>query len=193
MMHKTFQLIKREMIYVGVVSLLFFIVAIGYNKQVISTENISNVRSIQAVHLVSKYNKNLVKTKFVKTFEEVLKYASKMPVKFEGSITGYGPDCKGCGGKTGCPPRQNVKNGNIYFNDQEYGKINIVATDSRIPCGSIIKITNSSLGDEVVTIALDRGGAIKGNIMDFLVESEQKSSQVIGRQKVTFEIVRWGW
>ena len=160
---------------------------------VITTENLSNVRSIQAVHLVSKYNKNIVKTKTVETFDQVLKYASTMPVKFNGSITGYGPDCKGCGGKTGCPPRQNVKNGNIYFNDQEFGKINIVATDSRIPCGSIIKITNSSLGKEVVAIALDRGGVIKGTLMDFLVETEAKAAKVIGRQKVTFEIVRWGW
>lgn len=192
-MHKTFQFIKREMLYVGIVALLLFIVAIGYNKQTINTENISNVRSIQAVHLVSKYNKNLVRTKTVETFEEVLKYASTMPVKFNGSITGYGPDCEGCGGKTGCPPRQNVKNGNIYFQDQQYGKINIVATDSRIPCGSIVKITNSSLGKEVVAIALDRGGVIKGTLMDFLVETEKKAAKVIGRQKVTFEIVRWGW
>ena len=192
-MHKTFQFVKREMIYVGMVALLLFIVAIGYNKQTINTENISNVRSIQAIHLVSKYNKNLVRTKTVETFDEVLKYASTMPVKFNGSITGYGPDCEGCGGKTGCPPRQNVKNGNIYFQDQQYGKINIVATDSRIPCGSIVKITNSSLGKEVVAIALDRGGVIKGTIMDFLVETEKKAAKVIGRQKVTFEIVRWGW
>ena len=192
-MHKTFKFIKRELLYVGVVSVIIFIITIGYNKQIISTENISNVRSIQAVHLVSKYNKNIVKTKTVDTFQEVLKYASKMPVKFEGTITGYGPDCEGCGGKTGCPPRQNVKNGNIYFQDQEYGKVNIVATDSRIPCGSIIKITNSSLGKEVITIALDRGGVIKGNLMDFLVETEKKAAKVIGRQKVTFEIVRWGW
>lgn len=192
-MHKTFSFIKREALYIFVVTLLLFIVAIGYNRVVITTENLSNVRSIQAVHLVSKYNKNTVKTKIVETFEQVLKYASTMPVKFEGSITGYGPDCKGCGGKTGCPPRQNVKNGNIYFNDQEYGKINIVATDRRIPCGSIIKITNSSLGKEVVAIALDRGGVIKGTLMDFLVETEKKAAKVVGRQKVTFEIVRWGW
>ena len=192
-MHKTFQFVKREMIYVGMVALLLFIVAIGYNKQTINTENISNVRSIQAIHLVSKYNKNLVRTKTVETFDEVLKYASTMPVKFNGSITGYGPDCQGCGGKTGGPPRQNVKNGNIYFQDQQYGKINIVATDSRIPCGSIVKITNSSLGKEVVAIALDRGGVIKGTLMDFLVETEKKAAKVIGRQKVTFEIVRWGW
>jgi len=192
-MHRTFRFIRNQILYVSTVALVLFIIAIGYEEKSITTENISSVRSIQAVHLVSKYNKNIVKTKTVNTFNEVLKYASSMPVKFNGSITGYGPDCKGCGGRTGCPPRQNVKNGNIYFKDQEYGKVNIVATDSRIPCGSIIKITNSSLGKEVIAIALDRGGVIKGTLMDFLVETEAKAAKVIGRQKVTFEIIRWGW
>ena len=46
-----------------------------------------------------------------KTFAEVLKYGKSMPVIFSGIMTGYGPDCEGCGGKTGCSPRQNVKNG----------------------------------------------------------------------------------
>lgn len=192
-MHRTFRFIRNQILYVSTVALVLFIIAIGYEEKSITTENISSVRSIQAVHLVSKYNKNIVKTKTVNTFNEVLKYASSMPVKFNGSITGYGPDCKGCGGRTGCPPRQNVKNGNIYFKDQEYGKVNIVATDSRIPCGSIIKITNSSLGKGVIAIALDRGGVIKGTLMDFLVETEAKAAKVIGRQKVTFEIIRWGW
>lgn len=192
-MHRTFSFIRTQFIYVSVVAIIIFIVATGYNREAINTENISNVRSIQAVHLVSKYNKNLVRTKTVGSFDEVLAFASSMPVKFKGSITGYGPDCEGCGGRVGCPPRPNVKNGNVYFTDQEYGKVNIVATDSRIPCGSIIKITDSSLGNEVVTIALDRGGAIKGTLMDFLVETEAKASKSVGRQKVTFEIVRWGW
>lgn len=181
------------MIFITMVILITFIVAIGYESKSITTTDVSSARAIEAIHLVSKYNEKIVKTKTVNVFSDVLKYASKMPVKFTGEMTGYGPDCKGCGGKTGCPPRQNVKNGNIYFNDQTYGKINIVATDSRIPCGSIVKITNSSLGKEVTAIALDRGGVIKGNIMDFLVETEAKAAKIIGRQKVTYEIVRWGW
>ena len=172
---------------------IILIVGFGNKAIVVVTNDISSVRSIKAIHLVSKYNKNIVRTKVVNTFADVLAYGNEMPVKFEGSMTGYGPDCEGCGGRVGCPPRQNVKNGNIYFNDQQYGKINIVATDSRIPCGSIIKITNSTLGDEVVAIALDRGGAIKGTLMDFLVETEAKAAKTVGRQKVTYEIVRWGW
>ena len=181
------------MIYLLVVIAVFVIISMGYNYKKIVTNDISSSRSVNSVHLVSKYNKNLVITKEVKSFADVVQYASDMPVKFDGIMTGYGPDCEGCGGRTGCPPRQNVRNGNIYFEDQTYGKINIVATDNRIPCGSIIEITNSSLGDKVIAIALDRGGAIKNNIMDFLVETEKIASTKIGRQHVTYEIVRWGW
>ncbi len=108
-------------------------------------------------------------------------------------MTGYSGYCTGCGGRTGCPPRQDVRNGNIYFQDQEYGKVNIVATDKKIPCGSIFEITNSTLGKKVVAIALDRGGAIKGTKLDFLVNSEEEADRKIGKQKVTYKIVRWGW
>lgn len=192
-MKRKLLLIRNQFVFILMVIAIILIVGYGNTSTVITTEDISNVRSIKAIHLVSKYNENIVKTKEVNTFAEVLKYGNDMPVKFEGTMTGYGPDCEGCGGRVGCPPRQNVKNGNIYFNDQEYGKINIVATDSRIPCGSIVKIINSSLGAEVVAIALDRGGAIKGTLMDFLVETEAKAAKTVGRQKVTYEIVRWGW
>lgn len=192
-MKQTFLMIKSCFTYVGFVVILILVVAYGNKINVVNTEDISNVRSIQAIHLVSKYNKKIVKTKYVNDFNDVLKYASKMPTKFEGIMTGYGPDCEGCGGKTGCPPRQDVRNGNVSFKDQEYGKVNIVATDSRIPCGSIIKITNSSLGKEITAIALDRGGVIKGTKMDFLVATEAIASNKVGKQSVTYEIVRWGW
>ena len=192
-MKRKLLLIGKEMVTIAFVSVAIFFVAIGYNKKVITTEDISVARSIKAIHLVSKYNKKEITTFHANSFAEVLKYGSQMPVIFSGTMTGYGPDCEGCGGKTGCPPRQDVRNGNIYFNDQEYGKIYIVATDSRIPCGSIIKIRKSTISDEVTAIALDRGGAIKETKMDFLVKSEKESANVIGVQKVEYEIVRWGW
>lgn len=192
-MKRTFLIIKTQFIYVFVVALLFIIVASGYNSREIVTNDLSSVRSIQAIHLVSKYKKELVQTRTVNTFAEVLEYAKVAPVQFTGIMTGYSGYCEGCGGRTGCPPRQDVRNGNIYFQDQEYGKINIVATDKKIPCGSIFEITNSTLGKKVVAIALDRGGAIKGTKLDFLVNSEEEADRKIGKQRVTYKIIRWGW
>lgn len=192
-MNKRLSMIVKLMSFIIFVISLFFIVSKGNNRTIVTIEDISSVRSIQAVHLVSKYNPEHIESKFVESFNEVISLAPSMSVKFEGTMTGYGPDCEGCGGRVGCPPRQDVRNGNIYFEDQSYGKINIVATDKSIPCGTIVKITNSSLGDEVIAIALDRGGVIKGTLMDFLVETEREASKSVGRQNVTYEIVRWGW
>jgi 3D (Asp-Asp-Asp) domain-containing protein len=107
-------------------------------------------------------------------------------------MTGYGPDCVGCTGKVYCPPRNDVRNGNIYFNDNVYGKVRIVAADHSIPCGTMVKISGGKQTSPMMAIVLDRGGVIKGTLMDLLMASEHDSIAV-GRQNVTYEIVRWGW
>lgn len=192
-MKRRIKLIRNLTLSIIFVISVFYIISLGNETKTMDVQNISNVRSIQAVHLISKYDPNEVITEFVTSFDQILELGPKTTIKFNGTMTGYGPDCVGCGGRVGCPPSQNVTNGNVFFNDNEYGTIRIVASDKRIPCGTIVKITNSTVGDEVVAIVLDRGGAIKGTLMDFLVPTEQEASRTIGRQNVTYEIVRWGW
>jgi 3D (Asp-Asp-Asp) domain-containing protein len=115
-------------------------------------------------------------------------------LSFAGILTGYGPDCEGCGGRVGCPPRPSVKDGNIYFNDKIYGKIRIVAADSSIPCGSIVKITNFYFSDEpIIAVVLDRGGKVKGEKMDLLYETESEAVKIGTQRNVQFDIIRWGW
>ena len=130
----------------------------------------------------------------VSTMAEAREYGATMPISFEGQMTAYKATCVGCTGKVSCPPRQDVRNNNIYYDDQEYGTIRILAADPAIPCGTIVQITNVSFSTEpIIGIVLDRGGAIKGNIMDFLV-GESDDMDVVGRQKnVHYEVVRWGW
>jgi len=109
-------------------------------------------------------------------------------------MTSYGPDCPGCGGHSACPPRQDFRNGNIYFNDSVYGQVRILATDSSIPCGTIIKVTNPSVSAEpFYAVALDRGGAIVGGKMDLLYETESAAAAAGTQYNVTYEINRWGW
>ena len=192
-MKRVLSLIKNQVLFMMFLVGLFLVVATSNEKNEVVTHNINSARSIQAIHLVSKYNPKVVKVKNVSTFAEVLKYGPNSPVKFNGIMTGYGPDCEGCGGHTACSPSQNVTGGNIYFKDHTYGKVNILAASPSIPCGSIVKITNSTLSNgEVVAIVLDRGGAIQGTKMDFLEKSEA-SAFIVGKQNVTYEIVRWGW
>lgn len=186
-------MIKKEFLFICTLILIALIIVSSNEKTEVVTYNINSARSVQAVHLVSKYNPKKVQIKTVTTFAEVLKYGPSTPVRFTGVMTGYGPDCAGCSGFTGCAPKQNVKNGNVYFKDNTYGKVRIVASSSSIPCGSIVKISNSTLSKNTITaIVLDRGGAVQGTKMDFLEESEKKALRV-GKQTVTYEIVRWGW
>lgn len=170
----------------------FIIIGNSFGTYTSVTYDISKNRSIKAIHLVSKYVLEEVETKTVSSFSEVLDNAETNPVSFTGTMTGYGPDCEGCGGRVGCSPYQNVKNGNIYFNDNEFGKIRIVAGDSKIPCGTIIRVSNLRNYDEFYAIVLDRGGAIKGTLFDLLFVSE-KDALTLGRATATYTIVRWGW
>lgn len=112
---------------------------------------------------------------------------------FVGQLTGYGPDCKGCSGIT--KSGYDVTNGNIYFNDDLYGQIRIVAADARIyKIGTIVRITAPNVfANKIIAIVLDTGGAIKGNKLDLLFSSEA-DTKGIGRQKnVQYEILRNGW
>lgn len=161
-----------------------------------SVSNVNGVKSIEAIHMINKYDsrEQVLKVMQVANMSEAAIYGPDMPISFTGQMTAYAPNCTGCTGEVACPPRQDVRNGNIWFNDNTYGKVRILAADRNIPCGTIVKITNVDFtNDEIIGIVLDRGGAIKGNIMDFLM-SEDDDLDIVGRQRnVNYEVARWGW
>ena len=74
----------------------------------------------------------------------------------------------GCSGTTAAG--YNVSN-TIYYNDEEYGQVRIVAMSSNYPLYSIIRINNYPSGP-IIAIVLDRGGAIQGTKIDLLCVSE---------------------
>lgn len=189
-------MLSKRMFYVIFVIFLFLIIASSHNGQTNYVANINNIKSLEAVHIVQKYNnleEDKLEVKMVSNMREAKQFGSLGPISFVGQMTSYGPDCVGCSGVVACPPRTYVKN-NIYYEDKEYGKIRIFAADKAIPCGSIVKIENPSFAsEEVIGIVLDRGGVIKGNIMDLLVSAE-RGPDVVGRQyNVLYQIIRWGW
>lgn len=178
-----------KLIYVFV---LLFIIVSGNNREHIVTSNVNNVKSIQSSRIFK--NTDALK-KIVSSTKEISQYGKEYKVEFNGTLTGYGPDCEGCIGVVYCSPNPNVQNNNIYYTDKEYGKIRILAADYSIPCGSIIKISNFKFMEyeDFYGIVLDRGSAIVGLTMDLLYPSE-KDTIVIGRQRnITFSIERWGW
>ena len=191
--------LKTMLIKTGVVSLVFvygLVLSNSYENKVNVVSNVNGVKSIQAVHMIEKYDNRAqhLQVLHVNTMAEAREYGASMPISFTGQMTAYRPNCRGCTGRVSCPPRQDVTNGNIWYNDQEYGKVRILAADPNIPCGTMVKVTNVTFSSEpIMGIVLDRGGAIKGNIMDFLV-SETDDMDVVGRQhNVNYEVVRWGW
>lgn len=112
---------------------------------------------------------------------------------FVGELTGYAGDCPLCSGYLACPPRTNVIKSGIYFNDNTYGKVRIVASSRNYPCGTILKFTVKKLQKEpIIAIVLDRG--VGGNVIDLLTESEEYASKYVGRvRNLNFEVLREGW
>ena len=155
--------------------------------------NINSVRTTKSSNIVNTKPENQTIVKVFST-KEIKNNNGRNIIEFKGTLTGYGPDCPGCLGMVYCAPNPDVRNGNIYYTDKEYGKIRILAADYAIPCGSIIRIENFKFIDgPFIGIVLDRGSSIVGLTMDLLYPSED-DTVIIGRAyDINFQIVRWGW
>ena len=195
--------IYRYYCYVFFISfcfLLLFVAVSGNKKMSVVTTNANNTKSIQAVRMADQYNLVLESQKTVvpvmyETLEEAIAVSQAgSEASFIGKITGYGPDCKGCGGNSACAPRQNFKNGNIYFNDTTYGKVRIVAADRSLPCGSIVRIHNISIYNEpIIAIVMDRGSSVNGNHLDLLFETEKNMQGMHTQSNIQYDILRIGF
>ena len=189
------KLFTRMLVVIGIFAYVI-ILAGNPTKTKNAITNVDGVKSIEAMRIISKYDSRTQKLEVVHVndMNEAAAFGPNTPISFTGQMTAYKATCVGCTGRVSCPPSQDVRNGNILFNDQVYGQVRILAADPSIPCGTIVKITNVTFSNEpIIGIVLDRGGAIKGNIMDFLM-NETDNMDVVGRQyNVNYEVMRWGW
>ena len=123
---------------------------------------------------------------------------------YEGMLTGYGPDCKGCSelGYVYCATKEktyhSLVNDGIYYNDHEYGEVRILAADHReFPCGTIIEITNSDREKEI-GVVLDTGSGMRNAysqgwiLIDLAFEKEALALSTTNKN-THFEVKRWGW
>lgn len=112
---------------------------------------------------------------------------------YYGTLTGYGPDCKGCSGLTASG--YSVKD-TITYQDEEFGELRIVAADKSIPFYSVIKISGITNSEPIYAIVLDTGGNVgfsKFSTFDLLFSSEAEASKQIGSvSNVKFELIRKG-
>ena len=106
-----------------------------------------------------------------------------------GNITAYTPNCYGCIGITASG--LNVKN-NMYYFDNEYKNLRILAADSRIPFGSIIYFYDF----DIYAIVLDRGSAIgynKETQFDLLFLKEEEAINFGKKNNIKYSIIREGF
>ena len=110
---------------------------------------------------------------------------------YTGDLTGYGADCALCSGRLACTGLD-VRDGTDTYVDDTYGTVNIVASSSNLPCGSIIRFESARISDEpVIAIVLDRG--VLGNDIDLLTPSEDYAYRYVGRSSITYDVLRFGW
>ena len=109
-----------------------------------------------------------------------------------GTLTGYGPDCVGCGGHTSTGFDLTKT---YYYEDSEFGTVRILAADPSFPFYSIFRVSNVPTMDDFIGIVLDRGGNVgfgRGTLFDLAFESESSPDLVPLTRNVTFEMLRSG-
>ena len=109
-----------------------------------------------------------------------------------GSMSAYGPDCRGCSGHLG--GGFDASSGNYIYHDATFGDVRIVAGDSKYPYGSIIRV--KGVDNDFNAIVLDRGGAIgigRRFMFDLLFPSEASALSFGTRYNVVFEVLRYGY
>lgn len=110
---------------------------------------------------------------------------------YSGKASYYTANCYGCGGYTSSG--LNVSDGRVYYNDSSYGNVRIIAAGREIPLYSIVRLSNTKVGSNVLAIVLDRGGDIgegKVFLIDILTNSDESFGGVDKGVKV--EVLRSG-
>ena len=137
---------------------------------------------------------------------EIVQVGTGREGNYTGKLTGYGPDCPGCSsvGNVACRTKSGINhsliNDGLYYNDEIYGSVRILAADNTaFPCGTIVKVNNGNL-DEFYGIVLDSGSAMRGAWKEGIVWMDLAfSSQAEARtggatsSNTTFNVQRWGW
>lgn len=169
-----------KIIRISVIIFLVVFIQSGSNTPEVKVEN-------------DNLNKTLNLTAMAMKVQEDIKndiYAVKDT--FVGDLTGYAADCPLCSGKLACMPSLDVLHGNVNYNDSTYGSVRIVASSKNLPCGTIVRFNSKRVSDEpTVAIVLDRG--VGGKSLDLLTVSEEYASKYIGRQEITYDVLRHGW
>lgn len=137
--------------------------------------------------------------------DEVLEIGTGLSGDYSGNTTGYGGDCVGCSGNVSCRTRDgqkfNLMTDGIYYDDNQFGSIRVVAADQRIfKCGTVMEI-DTGRSEPFLGIVMDTGSSVKSNWnqhqlvhVDIAYETEQDPTVYLATSKnAKFKVQRWGW
>lgn len=165
-----------------------FVLLVYIFTLLVSTSNNSLIK-------VSNSNMNLtldLNSMVEKVQENIMNDLYSAKDSYTGYLTGYAADCPLCTGKLACMPSLDVLHGNVMYEDETYGNLNIVASSTSIPCGTVVRINDYKNSDgPFYAIVLDRG--VGRNNLDLLTVSEEYAYQNVGRSIVNYDILRKGW
>lgn len=109
-----------------------------------------------------------------------------------GKLSRCGPDCYLCTGYLAYGLY--VGSGTIYYNDNYYGNVRILAGDKSYPFGTIVRVSYDM--EFFLGIVLDRGGSIGFNgkaLFDLLYPNEYLANKDGINYNTKFEILRYGF
>lgn len=141
----------------------------------------------------------------IKPINEVIEIGTGQQGEYVGVVTGYGPDCKTCDGRgyVACPTPTgkwaNLITDGIYYHDERYGDLQILAADWRaFPCGTVMEIKNDDLSDPILGIVLDTGYAMRKAYENSYVHIDVAFQTEVGlrfntNKNTNFSVKRWGW
>ncbi len=182
---------------------------IDFKTEYVYKDNIpSNVTKVitEGVNGVANIETETNKQEVIKEpINEVVEVGTAAVGQYVGTLTGYGPDCKGCSkvGNVACytENKQNhsLINDGIIYNDDEYGEIRILAADlSLFPCGTIIEFSNDGT-TPTIGVVLDTGSAMRvawqkyNKVAIDLAFGSEKGTSDTTNKNTTFNVKRWGW
>lgn len=127
---------------------------------------------------------------------------------YKGIMTGYGPDCVTCDGLgyVACSTKDrkdfNIITDGIYYDDEEFGEVRVLAAAlAEFPCGTIVEVDSSNLG-KFMGIVMDTGYDMrrfyKMGIYHFDVAYDTEENYMVPYTtnmtgEVVYNVQRWGW
>ena len=154
----------------------------------------------------------IVEEKVVEVKEDKFFMNKEVINTYTGTLTGYGPDCYGCGNRVTNKVSTasgyhiaNIVDGKIepaftiMYNDSEYGDVRILAGDSSLPYKTIVRVMVPN-EEPIIGIVLDRGSTVgfencrskNGCLTTFDLLYETEGSARGKQYNVTFDILRIG-